>query len=139
MIKTVSIQVLPADAFDDRAIRRIAAEECGVNTKRITGYHIQKRSIDARSRQAKYILQLEVFIDSKITEIPAFDPQLQNVNNSPHVVIIGAGPAGIFAALRLIASGIKPIIIERGKDVRSRRRDLAAINKEGVVNPESNY
>lgn len=139
MIKTVSIQVLPTDAFDDRAIRRIAAEECGVNTKRITGYHIQKRSIDARSRQAKYILQLEVFIDSKVMEIPAFDPQLQNVNNAPHVVIIGAGPAGIFAALRLIASGIKPIIIERGKDVRSRRRDLAAINKEGVVNPESNY
>jgi len=131
--------VLPADAFDDKAIRRMAAEECGVRTKQITGYHIQKRSIDARSRQARYILQLEVFIDMDVPEIPAFDPQLQDVTHAPHVVIIGAGPAGLFAALRLISLGKKPIIIERGKDVRSRRRDLAAINKEGVVNPESNY
>lgn len=139
MVKTVSIQLLPADAFDERVIRRVAAEECGVHTKRITGYHIQKRSIDARSRQAKYILQLEVFIDGKVTETPPFDPELRNVSNGQPVVIVGAGPAGLFAALRLIAAGMKPIIIERGKDVRSRRRDLAAINKEGVVNPESNY
>lgn len=139
MVKTVSIQLLPADAFDERVIRRVAAEECGVHTKRITGYHIQKRSIDARSRQAKYILQLEVFIDGKVTETPPFDPELRNVSNGQRVVIVGAGPAGLFAALRLIAAGMKPIIIERGKDVRSRRRDLAAINKEGVVNPESNY
>ncbi|MBE2290784.1 MAG: FAD-binding protein [Chitinophagaceae bacterium] len=139
MVKTVSIQLLPADAFDERVIRRVAAEECGVHMKRITGYHIQKRSIDARSRQAKYILQLEVFIDGKVTETPAFDPELRNVSSGTQVVIVGAGPAGLFAALRLIAAGMKPIIIERGKDVRSRRRDLAAINKEGVVNPESNY
>ncbi|GAA4465857.1 FAD-binding protein [Nemorincola caseinilytica] len=139
MTKTVSILVSPADAFDERAIKRIAAEECGVTTKRVTGYRIEKRSIDARSRQARYILQLEVYIDGKVPEATPFDPELQNVSNAPHIVIVGAGPAGLFAALRLIALGRKPIIIERGKDVRSRRRDLAAINKEGVVNPESNY
>jgi uncharacterized protein len=139
MTKTLSIQLLPADAFDDATIRRVLAEECGVRTKQITGYKVQKRSIDARSRQARYILQIEVFIDEPISGEEIFDPQLRNVANAPHVVIIGAGPAGLFAALRLINLGAKPVILERGKDVRSRRRDLAAINKEGVVNPESNY
>lgn len=139
MTKNISILLQPADAFDEKAIKRIAAEECDVTTQRITGYNILKRSIDARSRQARYVLQLEIFIDGQPPEAPAFDPELRNVSNAPHVVIVGAGPAGLFAALRLIALGRKPIIIERGKDVRSRRRDLAAINKEGVVNPESNY
>jgi uncharacterized FAD-dependent dehydrogenase len=139
MIKQTTIQLLPADAADDRNIRKAIAAECAVNAKQITGYVIQKRSIDARSRQAKIILQLQVFINEKVAEALPFDPQLRDVSNAPHVVIIGSGPAGIFAALRLIALGFKPIILERGKDVRSRRRDLAAMNKEGIVNPESNY
>ena len=139
MIRNISISITPADAADEQTIKRVLAEECGVPTKRITGYTIQKRSIDARSRQARIIIQAQVFIDEAVTEVPAFDPQLQDVTNAPHVVIIGAGPAGLFAALRLITLGYKPIILERGKDVRSRRRDLAAMNKEGIVNPESNY
>lgn len=139
MTKNVTIQVLPSLAFDERAIIRVAAEELGVKASRITGYRLVKRSIDARGRQPKYIIQADFTIDGKPPAPVAFDPQLKNVANARHVVIIGAGPAGLFAALRLIALGIKPIIIERGKDVRSRRRDLAAINKEGVVNPESNY
>lgn len=139
MIKTVSLQMLPSEAADPNRVKYAAAEECGASANRITGYHIVKRSIDARSRQAKMILQLEVFIDEKVAEPAQFDPQLQDVSRAPHVVIVGAGPAGLFAALKLISLGVKPVIIERGKDVRSRRRDLAAINKEGVVNPESNY
>lgn len=139
MIKIVSIALAPADATDDSSIIRTAAAELGLNKKRITGYNIQKRSIDARARQPKVILQLEVFIDEKLSLPPAFDPQLHDVSHAPHVVIVGAGPAGLFAALRLINLGIKPVIIERGKDVRSRRRDLAAMNKQGIVNPESNY
>jgi hypothetical protein len=139
MIKNVSIKLPPAFAADERRLKMQLAEELAVNPKRITGYHILKRSIDARSRQAHFILQLEVFIDEPVNALPAFDPQLQNVSNAPHVLIVGAGPAGLFAALRFISLGIKPIIIERGKDVRSRRRDLAVMNKEGIVNPESNY
>lgn len=139
MIKQITISLLPSAAFDDQSIKIAAGEECGVGQDRITGYHITKRSVDARSRDAKYILQLQVYIDTEPEILPPFEPELKDVTNAPHVLIIGAGPAGLFAALRLIALGLKPIIIERGKDVRSRRRDLAALNKEGVVNPESNY
>lgn len=139
MIKTITLSLTPADAASEPAIKENIANECGVSSDRITGYAILKRSIDARARQAKVILQLQVFIDEKVIEAPVFDPQLRNVGSAPHVVIVGAGPAGLFAALKLIALGFKPIIIERGKDVRSRRRDLAAMNKDGIVNPESNY
>lgn len=139
MIKNISIALAAQDAADESNIKRAIAGEAGVVHKRITGYIIRKSSIDARGRQPKLILQVEVFIDEKVKEDAVFDPQLQDVSNAPHVVIVGAGPAGLFAALRLIMLGYKPIILERGKDVRSRRRDLAAMNKEGVVNPESNY
>jgi uncharacterized FAD-dependent dehydrogenase len=140
MTKTVTIQLLPSDAFNDDAVKNAIAATCAIGKKRITGYTIQKRSIDARSRQAKYIIQLSVFIDGPVETAAPFDPELQNVSGAARsAVIVGAGPAGLFAALKLISLGIKPVIIERGKDVRARRRDLAAINKEGVVNPESNY
>ncbi|MES2701615.1 MAG: NAD(P)/FAD-dependent oxidoreductase [Bacteroidota bacterium] len=139
MIKVVTISLSPADAADEQIVKRTLAGECAVGIKRINGYDIQKRSIDARSRQPRIIIQAQVFIDEQPVAPLPFDPQLQNVSNAPHVVIVGAGPAGIFAALRLITLGYKPIILERGKDVRSRRRDLAAMNKEGIVNPESNY
>lgn len=139
MIKNISISLAPSEAADEQAIKRHIAADCGVSLNRITGYSIQKRSIDARSRHARIIMQMMVYIDEAITRQPPFDPQLQNVSSAPHVVIVGSGPAGLFAALRLITLGFKPIILERGKDVRSRRRDLAAMNKEGIVNPESNY
>jgi len=139
MIKDISLTLLAAIAADEKGIKKSIAEVVGVSVKRITGYTIQKRSIDARSRQARILLQLQVFIDEEAARPVLFDPQLKNVSGSQHVVIIGAGPAGLFAALRLISLGIKPIILERGKDVRSRRRDLAAMNKQGIVNPDSNY
>ena len=139
MIKTISIYLSPADAADEQIVKEHIAGECGVSISRMTGYIIQKRSIDARQRQPRILLSIEVFIDEKVVPVPSFDPELQNVSGKPHVVIVGAGPAGLFAALKLITLGYKPIILERGKDVRSRRRDLAAMNKEGIVNPESNY
>ena len=139
MIKNISISLLPLAAADDESIKQAIAGECAVKPERITGYTIQKRSIDARPRQPLILLSLQVFIDEAVAEPLPFDPQLQNVSAAPHVVIVGAGPAGLFAALKLITLGYKPIVLERGKDVRSRRRDLAALNKEGVVNPESNY
>jgi uncharacterized protein len=139
MIKEVTLSLTPADAADDVTIKKNVAAACGVPNSRVTGFAIRKRSIDARSRQPRILLQVQVFIDEKVVETLAFDPQLMDVSNAPHILVIGAGPAGLFAALRLISLGFKPIIIERGKDVRSRRRDLAALNKEGIVNPESNY
>ncbi len=139
MIKTITLTLAPAEAVSEKVIRKNLASVTGIGSNRINGYTIQKRSIDARSRQAKIVLQLQVFIDEKVAAAPAFDPQLKNVSGAPQVVIVGAGPAGLFAALRLISLGIKPIVIERGKDVRSRRRDLALLNKEGIVNPDSNY
>jgi uncharacterized protein len=139
MIKLITLSLTPSEAADDGTIRKHAANECAISPKRMSGYSIQKRSIDARGRQVKIILLLQVFIDEQLMEAPAFDPQLQDVSKAPHIVIVGAGPAGLFAALRLISLGYKPIIVERGKDVRSRRRDLAIMNKEGIVNPESNY
>lgn len=139
MIKKVTLQLSPSEAENDAVIKSYISGEAGVFLKRITDYKILKRSIDARKRQIKIVLQLEVYIDEQPTEEEAYKPHLQNVSNAPHVIIIGAGPAGLFAAIKLIELGIKPIILERGKDVRSRRRDLAVINKEGVVNPESNY
>lgn len=139
MIKIVSIKLKPAQAADDTLVKTALAQEAGIAPKRITGYVLQKRSIDARGKQPYVVLQAQVFIDEAVQEPQPFDPELQNVTNAQPIVIIGAGPAGLFAALKLITLGYKPIVLERGKDVRSRRRDLAAINKEGVVNPESNY
>lgn len=139
MIQTITILTSPADSLSNKRIIRIISEETNIKHSRITGFNILKRSIDARSRQPRVSLQLEVFIDQQPTEKTVFDPELQNVSNAPHVVIVGAGPAGLFAAIRFINLGYKPIILERGKDVRSRRRDLAVMNKEGIVNPESNY
>jgi uncharacterized protein len=139
MIKTISLSLLPAEAADEEILKKNIAAECGVAPARVTGYAIQKRSIDARAKQVKVIVQLHVFVDEHVADVPSFDPELRDVSSAQHVVIVGAGPAGLFAALKLISLGIKPIIIERGKDVRSRRRDLAVMNKEGVVNPDSNY
>ncbi len=139
MNKQISISLLPSEAADDVATRKAIAAECGVQVVQITGYQILKRSVDARPRQPRVLLSLYVFINEPVTQQVAFEPGVQNVTNAPHVVIAGSGPAGLFAALKLIELGYKPIVLERGKDVRSRRRDLAALNKEGVVNPESNY
>src|SRR5690606_18568796 len=105
-----------------------------------TGYHILKRSIDARSKQPFVILNVEAFIDEPFHDRERLKVVFQDVHKATkQVVIIGAGPCGLFAALKLLERGIKPVILERGKDVRARRRDLALLNKQGEVNPESNY
>src|SRR5205085_9552303 len=98
------------------------------------------RSIDARQAVVKIQLQLEVYVDEEAPDEALPVPEYPSVPaGARRVAIVGAGPAGLFAALRLIELGIKPIILERGKDVQARRRDLAAIQKRGVVNPDSNY
>lgn len=132
--------MLPSEAADDIAIKNLIAKTTGKKFSSITGYHIQKKSIDARSKTIWINLTVNAFIDE-----PFHRRELEHVNfkdvskAEKKIVIVGAGPAGLFAALQLIELGVQPIILERGKDVRSRRRDLAALNKEGIVNPESNY
>lgn len=139
MTQTLNLLVLPEEATQEAILLKYIAVQIGIKASRINGFRIERQSIDARSRIVKIQLQVLVFIDEPMPETEAFDPQLQNVSNKASVVIVGAGPAGLFAALRLITLGYKPIILERGKDVRSRRRDLATMNKTGLVNPESNY
>lgn len=141
MQQKISLRVLPSEAADEASLLNIAARACAVQQGQITGYNILKKSIDARSRAQVWInLTLQVFIGEPFHPHALLPLELQEVHNAPRkVVVVGAGPAGLFAAIRLIELGIQPIVVERGKDVRSRRRDLAAMNKEGVVNPESNY
>ncbi|MBC6112573.1 NAD(P)/FAD-dependent oxidoreductase [Pedobacter fastidiosus] len=138
MQKEIEITLLPNQVEETEVINQKLAEALKLPENRIKGYEILKRSIDARSRKVIFRLQVKVFIDEEqVLEIQ--NVKYQNVSNGKPVLIIGAGPAGLFAALQCIENGLKPIIIERGKDVKQRRRDLAAINKEGVVNTESNY
>ncbi|SNT24898.1 hypothetical protein SAMN05421640_2943 [Ekhidna lutea] len=100
---------------------------------------ILRRSVDARQKTIKVNLRVEVRDTPPEVEYVEYEKKAHNVRNADPVIIVGAGPAGLFAALRAIEGGLKPIVLERGKDVQSRRRDLAAINKEHIVNPESNY
>ena len=140
MIQQTSLKLLPSQAASDDAIISQAAIALSIKETSITGFHLLKRSIDARSRQVYFMLTIKVFIDEPFVErekvIPVYDSLPAT---APSAIIIGAGPAGLFAALRLIEAGVRPIVIERGKDVRARRRDLASLNKTGIVHPDSNY
>jgi uncharacterized FAD-dependent dehydrogenase len=141
MQKTIQLRVKPAEAAHTPTINALIAQALAVPIDSINGYQTLKQSIDARSRQQIWInLSLLVFIEEPLSpryELPL--PFNTVPANAKEIIIIGAGPAGLFAALECIQLGLKPIVLERGKDVRARRRDLASLNKEGVVNPESNY
>jgi uncharacterized FAD-dependent dehydrogenase len=134
---TFQFQVTPEQATDDQFLKEKLAQLSGKETHAIQ-FKWKKRSIDARKPQIKINCTLEI-LEEGIQPSMANGFQLQHVNENKVVYIVGAGPAGLFAALRCIELGIRPIVIERGKDVRSRRRDLAQLNKESKVNPESNY
>jgi hypothetical protein len=141
MQSTIQIKLKPEEVAATPTLVQAIAQAAGTTAAEITGYHILKQSIDARSRQQVWVnLSVQVFINeppSNRFDQPIPFPTLSS--NAKEVIIIGAGPAGLFAALECIQQGLKPIVLERGKDVRSRRRDLAQLNKEGIVNPESNY
>jgi len=140
MVKDITLRVLPSEANDESAIKQMIAQSVGQPKESVTGFHILKHSIDARSKTIWVNLGLKAFIGEPFHPREHILFEYKQVATSKHkVIIVGAGPAGLFAALHLIEQGIQPIILERGKDVRARRRDLAALNKEGEVDPESNY
>ncbi len=138
MQKDIEITLLPEEIDQEEILRNSFSKALNVSLSRIKGYKILKRSIDARPRQIIYRLNVRVYIDEPFVAESTIT-SYQNVSNAKPVLIIGAGPAGLFAALQCIEDGFKHIILERGKDVKQRRRDLAILNKEGVVNTDSNY
>lgn len=137
-MKELELVIPPEEINNQEFIANIAAKSLNINVQLIKQVDVYKRSIDARSRKVVYRIKVKVYLDQ--TPAPEiFAVNYPNVSDKKPVLIVGAGPAGLFAALRCIELGLKPIIIERGKDVKQRRRDLALINKEGMINSESNY
>lgn len=139
MIQEFSVRLLPQQAATEQTIREFVAREKGIDARTITHVRVLKRSIDARHRTVFVNLTLRLYINEEPTD-DLFEPVVYpDVSRAPQVIVVGAGPAGLFAALKLIELGLKPIVVERGKDVRERKKDLARITKEQRVNPESNY
>lgn len=138
MKKDLRLVLLPEIAYDAVRLHEYVRAELQLKPSDKLEVRPLKRSIDARSRQVKINLEVQVFVN-ELPEETNWKREYPDVSKSQSVIVVGAGPAGMFAALRLIELGFKPILIERGKDVKARRRDLAAINKDHIVNPESNY
>ncbi|KAF2334209.1 NAD(P)/FAD-dependent oxidoreductase [Flavobacterium ginsenosidimutans] len=140
MPKELLLQVTPEIAANESLLKDHLSKQIKVSAQEIQHVSILKRSIDARQKAIKINLKVliylkgEPFQETKI-ELPIY----KDVSNAQEVIVVGAGPAGLFAALQLIELGLKPIVLERGKDVRGRRRDLKAINREHIVNEDSNY
>lgn len=140
MPQELQLQVSPQIAANENLLYEYVAKTVRVSTKLVQKVVILKRSIDARQKAIKVNLKVSVYlVDEKFSEYKIALPDYQNVTNKQEVIIVGAGPAGLFAALQLIELGLKPIVIERGKEVRGRRRDLKAININHIVNEDSNY
>lgn len=138
MERIVDIVLSPTEANDPVIVRQAAEEEAAMTKGSAVSSRILKRSIDARSRSPRMRLRVLVS-DILLSEESTAPPVLPDVRSKRAVVVVGAGPAGLFCAIRLIQHGLRPIVLERGKDVRARRRDLAAINKLHIVEPDSNY
>jgi len=139
VINTLQIQVLPEVASTPDLLKTTIAKQLNIPNPEIKHIEILKRSIDARQKTTKINLKVAVYIKEEFVQRVEDFPEYQDVNGKDEVIIIGAGPAGLFAALKLIENGKKPIVIERGKDVRSRRRDLVNLTKNHIVNEDSNY
>lgn len=138
MPQLITLQLTPKQAADAKFYTSQAARRMGIVEADVALVRVVKRSIDARQRQVKVNLTLEVYVDREPQPGPVYF-NYPSVEGRTEVVIVGSGPAGLFAALRLIELGLRPVILERGRDVSARKRDIAQINRNGVVDPDSNY
>ena len=138
-MKTLSLRVLPSVAAQDAELRKYIARELAVNPKNVTAVRVRKRSIDARQRTIYVNLTVDAYINEQAPELDFTPIDYPNVESAAPVIVVGAGPGGLFAALRLIELGKRPIVLERGKDVHERRKDIARISREHIVDSESNY
>ena len=139
MIKEIQVRIVPEEAANEQSLKRVASRETAVPVNRIQAVRMLKRSIDARQRTIFVNLKLRLFIDEQPTEPEYQSVEYRDVSEAQSVVVVGAGPGGLFAALRLIELGLRPIILERGKDVHERKKDIAQISRAHTVNSESNY
>lgn len=139
MINEYQFRMLPQQAANASVIREFIAREKGFDARTIKHVRVLKRSIDARQRTIYVNLKVRVYINEEPLDNIYVPVEYRDVSSAPTVVVVGAGPGGLFASLRLIELGLRPIVVERGKDVRERKKDLSAITKTQHVDPESNY
>ena len=139
MQKELQLRILPREAASEDSLKLVVARETGYSINEITAVRVLKRSIDARQRTIFMNVKVQVFINEEPQGDMVLRNEYKDVSSARQVIVVGAGPAGLFAALRLIELGLKPVIIERGKNVNERKRDIGLISREHLVDPESNY
>lgn len=139
MIQELQLRILPEQAANEQSIKQHVAREKGWDVRTIQAVRTLKRSIDARQRTIFVNLTVRIYINELPTDNEYTETYYPMVDEGPEVIVVGAGPGGLFAALRLIELGCRPIVVERGKDVHTRKRDIARISREHTVDPESNY
>ena len=139
MIREYQLRMSPEQAATEANIKRYISQEKGLDVRTIKAIRILKRSIDARQRAIFVNLKVLCYVNEQPQDEPFVPVEYQDVHGKPRVVVVGAGPGGLFAALRLIELGCCPVVVERGKDVHERRKDIARISREHKVDAESNY
>ena len=139
MIQEIQLRVAPQVAADGELLRRQVAEEKGIDLQSLTAVRILRRSVDARQRNIYINLMVRLYVDEQPADDAYRHTDYPCVEGRPQVIVVGAGPGGLFAALRLIELGLRPVVLERGKDVHERKKDLAAISRTQQVDGESNY
>lgn len=139
MLKQLNLRVTPDIAYASDRLHLYVAREINSDARTIQAVRIRKRSIDARQRTIYVNLSLDVYINEQPPKLSYEPIDYPDVSKAPQAVVVGAGPGGLFAALRLIELGVRPVVLERGKDVHERRKDIARISREHLVDPESNY
>ena len=139
MIQEYQIRVLPEQAASEQAVKEFLVADKGLDARSVTHVRVLKRSIDARQKRVMVNLKVRVYIGEQPEDDEYVRTEYRNVEGCPQAVVVGAGPGGLFAALRLIELGVRPVVVERGKDVHARRADIAQISRSHTVDPESNY
>ena len=139
MIRELQLRVLPEEAVNEQSLRRVVCRELGEQPEAITAVRVLKQSIDARQRIIYVNVRVRVFISEEPMEAEYKTIEYKDVSKGEQVVVVGAGPGGLFAALRLIELGMRPVVIERGKNIHDRKKDIALISREHRINTESNY